>query len=311
MKINILTDDDNQKVAEYQIEDEWGNPLGPKQKFEGKTWKEVTEKVAAAHANSAVSMYKTKREAKLGQLLDDVDLETPLPTFEERILTADERVKLAKGLTDPAAQSEALDVLLSAKFGAPPAKIRETLQWREATERSTKAREVIFNFRQAHPEYVDCEANKEAMETYLTKHKMGITKKNLEIAYEALKADEILVIQQKAAVATASATPTVSVPATPAPTETTIPPSPTTAAAITATPAPESTPAAGTPRAPAASGSAGLSARGSSAAQTTAAPKTSDITLQQINAMNSTQYAAYLASPGNREKVDKLLSGKS
>src|SRR5579872_3126927 len=169
---------------EYQAKDEFGNPIGPLQVFDAETREELIDKLAVAHENASAALYRTKRDARLGDLLLDADPEQPLPEYKERPLTADELVKVAAAMKDPASLPGAFKTLLEAQFGAPPSKIREALQLIDANERASMASDHIFAFRRKHPEYVGSDANTAEMTAYLTKHKLAVTPKNLEKAYE-------------------------------------------------------------------------------------------------------------------------------
>jgi hypothetical protein len=50
-------------------------------------------------------------------------------------------------------------------------------------------------FLKAHPEYIPTEKNSELIQKYLLKHELGVTKKNLEAAFEELKADGLLTLR--------------------------------------------------------------------------------------------------------------------
>ena len=283
-------------VREYQPKDEYGNAIGPPQKFEAETQKELIDLLAAAHENASVAVYKTKRDAKLGRLIEDADPEQPLPTFEERSLTADERVKITNALKDPAGMPDAIKTLLEAQFGAPPAKVREALMWIAVNDRANLASNNVFLFRQAHPDYVECEANREAMEVYLNKNKMGYTKKNLALAFEALKADGLVILRA------AEVRPKEPVaPATPS--EAVITPPVTAPTPISAEPVVQE----GTsPSRFDARGSSSVSARGSSAPQVAVAPKAPGITIADVNRMTAAQYAEACKNPDFVKQVEAL-----
>jgi hypothetical protein len=101
------------------LKDEQGNSVGPLQYFSAPTMEELLEKKDAAHANAALKLYETRKANRLGTFLEP-DKDTPLKTFEERPLTADERVKITKALNDPATTIEAFKSLSEAVYGASP-----------------------------------------------------------------------------------------------------------------------------------------------------------------------------------------------
>src|SRR5271166_2631312 len=108
-------------VIQTQLKDpQTGDPVGPLQYFEADTLEELLEKKDAAHANAAVKLYETRKAVKLGILIEP-DKDEPIPTYEEHLLTADERVRIDRMLKDPATQSEAINLLLEAKLGGKEA----------------------------------------------------------------------------------------------------------------------------------------------------------------------------------------------
>src|SRR5258705_13097245 len=87
-------------TIQTQFKDEQGSPVGPLQYFEADSLEELLEKKDVAHQNAAVKLYETRKANKLGVALEP-DKDEPIQTFEERPLTAEERVKLTKALNDP------------------------------------------------------------------------------------------------------------------------------------------------------------------------------------------------------------------
>lgn len=268
-------------TREYQPKDENGLPVGPPQKFEADTQQELIDKLAAAHENASVSLYKAKKANKLGTMLEP-DKDEPMQTFEERPLTAEERIKVNKLLNDTNTQADAMKILLEAQFGAPVESVRQVLREAEIAKRVERIRESISDFRKAHPEYVESESNRDTMTKYLDKHNMPYTKKNLEIAFEDLMQDNLLTVRapQAAVLPSAPVTPVAAAPAV----EPTIPAQPTQDPAIPVTPT-EVRPK---------QSSSGLGRGDSSAPPSSAAPKTVGITVREINAMTSDQYAKAL-----------------
>jgi hypothetical protein len=270
-------------VREYQPKDEHGLPVGPPQRFEADTQQELIDKLAAAHENASVKLYQTKKAVKLGTMLEP-DKDEPIQTFEERPLTADERVKVGKLLNDPNTQADALKILLEAQFGAPVESVRQVLREAEIDKRVKRIRECIAEFKLAHPEYVESELNRDTMTKYLDKHNMPYTKKNLEIAFEDLTQDGLLTLKApKAEVPKPASGDPAPNAAAPAGTET-IPPPSTNAPAIPVEPT-EVRPK---------QSSSGLGRENSSAAPVSGAPKVTGITIREINSMTSDQYAKAL-----------------
>jgi len=230
------------------------------------------------------------------------DPEEPILTFEPRQLTADERVRLTKDLSDPAKSSEALRTLLEAELGAPMETVRANQRDAELNKRVVSIQAAIAQFKRDTPEYVECEQNSNNMKRYMEKGKNGkplrYTVNNLKIAFDDLVNDDLLIVRApKAAVIEPVTTPVVA--AAPAPPEA-IPPAATTPPAIPA-PATEVRPR---------QSSSGLSRDNSSAAPSNEAPKTVGITIRDINRMSASEYNEKLRDPEFRKAVEKLYEKK-
>lgn len=265
---------------EYQPKDpNTGEPIGSPQVFEGDTMDELADKLAAAHENASVAVYKTRLAAKVGTLLSmDPDPETPMRTYEEKVITADERVKLATALKDPANTDHVVKRLMES-FGIPVDDIREVLQERQITKRQNFANEQAALFSAAHPEFVENDANNDKLLKYLNKRQMAFTKKNLEIAYADLTSEGLLTVR-----APEQPKPEVQVLAVNAPVvDPAIPVPPTNAPPISGQPpAGQLQPKLS---------SSGLGRENSSAAPGAPAPKAQGISSQEIASMSSTQLA--------------------
>jgi hypothetical protein len=291
-------------VESYQPVDESGNPVGPLQKFEGKTQAELLEKIVAAHKNASVKVHQLQVANKLGTLLEP-DPEEPIVEFKERQLTADERVKINKMLADPGTAPEAYKIMLEAQLGAPANVIRQKFQELEINKRQDKARVEGAAFLKAHPEYVDVDANNDLIVKYLNKRKLGYTKKNIEIAYEDLKNSGVLIIQSPVApVSKAIETPTPASQATIPPVVTPVPGDSGQPKADTQVPTGEQPPLQ--PK----QSSSGLKRDNSSAQPGTEAPKTAGISIREINRMSAAEYSERLKDPEFRKQVEALFAKK-
>lgn len=289
-------------VREYQPKDEFGNHIGPPQRFEADTPDELADKLAAAHENASVTLYKTKKAVKLGTLLEP-DPEEPLPTFEEQVLSADDRLSIANALNDPNSTPDAVKKLFKA-FGIPVEAVRQMLADNEIQKRIRRAQEQTQLFLNEHPEYVHHDENRDRLLKYLDKRNLALTKKNLEIAYEDLRTEGLLITQ-----ATPQTKTEVPVPApAPAPTPAPVPaagedpvPSPAIPDSVTP-PAPISATPPAPPRPPISS--SGLSRENASVTPTPNAPKAKGISAQDITAMSANDYA-YALKNGLWEFDDK------
>jgi hypothetical protein len=266
-------------IREYQPKDENGYPIGPPQRFEADTQQELIDKLAAAHENASSALYRTRQQVKLGTLLEP-DPDEPILTYEPRQLSAEDRIRISKDLSDPAKAAEAHRQLLEAEFGAPIEKVRENLRQNEIDKRVSAIQAAIAQFKAETPEYVECELNSGNMKKYMEKNQRRYTAKNLKIAFEDLKNSGLLTLRAPQA---APNEPVVQPTVTPATPEA-IPP----AATI-----PPEIPAQVTEVRPKNS-SSGLGREHASAAPSAAAPKTPGISIREINSMSSVAYSKAL-----------------
>lgn len=289
-------------VYDYQITDDNGNPIGPPQHFEADTNRELVDKIAAAHKNSAKKMYETIKKVKIGELITP-DPETPIREFKRKSLTADERVRLSSAIKDPQTSPDAIKTLLEAELGESVDAIREALQYVEIRKRIEVAEYETQKFLEVHPEYVVCPENRDIMQKWLNKRNLAITKKNLELAYEDLNNEQLLVTQVRAPELIPPTT-TVEVPApvvTPVVEATPLQPEPIVPAVTPAPPISE-TPAEVRPK----SSSSGLVRSDGSAVPTPETPKAPGITAQQIARMNSREFEIWIRDPSNKKMVDEM-----
>jgi hypothetical protein len=287
-------------VEEYQFKDpETGSPIGPPQRFEAPTQKELIKKLIAAHENASVALYKTRKAVKLGTMLEP-DPDEPLQTFEPKTLSADERIKVTKMLGDPSTVVEGYRLLSEATYGASPEVVRESLQDREVQKRVGNIQNAIAQFKSETPEYVESQGNADTLKKYMEKKNLRYTAKNLKIAFEDLVNDGLLVVRA----------PKAEVPA---------PPAPVTPAAV-APPVSQEIP--GTPTIPAPvipseptevrpkQSSSGLGRDNSSAVPGAVPAKAVGITVRDINRMTAAQYQEALKDPEFKKQVDALYAKK-
>lgn len=299
-------------VEEYQVLDKQGNPVGPKQVFEAETQNELVAKLRTAHQNASSKLYETRLAVKLGTLMEP-DPDRPILTFEPRPLSADELVRIDNLRKDPRTAAEANKILLESEFGAPLEDIRRTLRASEENSRIQSMRYEIELFKAAHPEYVECEANKDKLIQFVVKKQWGLTKKNLELAFEELSSEGLLTVQAPAPVVSNEPPPPptpivevaplppevpVAVPmipetaATVAPQEVTIPP-------VQAQPAPE----------PRQLSSSGLGRSNGSTNVPPEKPKVKGITRAEIAKMPSEEYGRRLRTdPEFVKQVEAMLA---
>jgi hypothetical protein len=297
LKSKYWNEEKQKFVTSKQFKDENGLPIGPVQYFEADTLEELLEKKDNAHENASVALYKTRQKVKLGEMLEP-DPEEPILTFEPRQLTADERVKLTKDLSDPAKAADAHRLLLEAELGAPIETVRANLRENEIAKRVTTIQAAIAQFKRETPEYVESESNSDNMKRYMEKHNLRYSAKNLKIAFEDLSSDSLLTVRAPKAAPTTPApvTPVAAAPATPE----VIPPAATTTPVI---------PVQSTEVRPKLS-SSGLGRENSTATPGAEPTKTLGITIREVNAMSASEYNKRLQDPEFRKAIEKLYEKK-
>lgn len=302
--MSTATEQKQRYVREYQPKDEFGNPVGTLQRFEADTLEELADKLASAHEAASLDVYKHRKAVKLGTLLEP-DPEDPIPSFEEEVLSADDRIAIANALNDPNSSPDGMKKLLKS-FGIPVDAIRKMLHENETSKRIRRGQEETQRFLAGHPEYVVTEANRDLILKYLEKRKLGITRKNLEIAYEDLRNEGLLVVQARPKETPAAPAPpvvaqvTAPPPAIPA-TATTESAPPGAPALIGAATAPTAT---APPTPPSPQGASGLGRDNASVSPTPGPPKAKGVSAQEINRMSASEYAYALQNGWYEFAVD-------
>lgn len=302
---------DKKFVKEYQPTDSEGKAIGPKQRFEADTAEELMDKLAAAHQSASGRLYETMRASKLGILMEP-DPDQPINEFKERLLTADERIKITASLQDPATAPDAIREVIESVFGANVDTVRAKLRSAEVRDRVDFIKQETDKFIQDHPEYYGTKRNQDTILKWLNKKGYAITANNLERAYADLASVEgVLDIAPvtepplpvpapaPAAAITAASTPGAEVPATPpTPSSEAIPP------ATTAAPQNSGSPAEVRPS----KSSSGLSRNDASGTTPPSTAKAPEITAQEIRRMSSAEYDERLQrDPVFAAAVDKLF----
>lgn len=294
-------------VREYQPKDEFGNPVGRVQRFEASTLEELADQLAAAHESASLDVYKHRRAVELGTLFEP-EPEDPIQSFEEQVLSADDRMAIANAMNDPSSSPDALKKLLKS-FGIPVDAIRKMLNDNEVQRRVRRGQEETQLFLEAHPEYVQTNANRDSILKWLGKRKLGITRKNLEIAYEDLSGKQLLVVQaplkkEPPATAPVAAEAPAPPPAIPVAATTASDPVPGSPAQIGAATAQPTATAAPTSPKPQATGASGLGRDSASVSPTPAPPKAKGISAQDIHRMSASEYAYALQNGFYESSLD-------
>ena len=163
------------------------------QRFEADSIEELVDKLAKAQENATRKIREQARQIKTGLGLVTPDPETPIPEYKPRQRTADEEWKRTQDLTDPAKARGAIRSIVEDEFGAPVEKVRQALTAIELAQRVNASKIEVDEWVEEHSsDYYPCAENLRNMMGYLESHKMALTKKNCNIAYEDLRDSGLL-----------------------------------------------------------------------------------------------------------------------
>jgi hypothetical protein len=258
------------------------------QRFEGKSHKDVADKLLNAQANATrkIAELDEARRASLTPVH-----ETPIETHKPQALTGDERVRLTTELQSPATAPEAVARIVEAATGTSLKKLSQNLSDDDLAEAKRQVREAADAFRAETPEYIFCDFNSQAMRNYFLNNRLDFrAKNNYHIAFRELKKAGLLQLQ---AAAPASE------------------PAPAPARSSEEREEPERI--APTTRPRGAVASSGLRSEHSSAGVPAARPKQdSTLTRQDIEEMDSATYEKrYREEPTFRRIVDELYAPRA
>lgn len=183
---------------EIQPKDDDGNPIGAPHVYEADTEQELLDKMAEGIANGTKKIRELTRQAKYAPIeapkpKDGAEIAEPIPEFKPRQLTADEKFELAQQFRDPEKMDEAFDRLYEARTGRKPADAAKIEQETYINSRKAREKAETEAFLESHPDYYQCEKNKLAIIDYIARNNLAWRAKNLDIAYQELKTDGLLV----------------------------------------------------------------------------------------------------------------------
>jgi hypothetical protein len=158
----------------------------PEQVFKGKTHLEVANKLmdAQMHASQRIDELKSNRK---------FDEPKPKKEVKPRVLTADERFKMAQDMQDPSKAAEAVNTAVEAAVGVPLSEIAERLQGDDQQSEAERISAECIAFAQATPEFFQCKYNAELIVEWLTVKGKPITRNNCAIAFEHLNTIGLMV----------------------------------------------------------------------------------------------------------------------
>lgn len=160
-----------------------GKAIGPPQIFEGATHQEVLDKMAEAQRNASAKIMELRGKIK-------PDMAPAVQTFTAKTLSADELFKIQQDMQDPAKMVDAQRKLIEAELGAPITEVRESLASSRELKSIEQGKIESQKFLDAHSEYYACPENQGAIQKFMEGEDgkpLAWTKKNLEIAYEAVR----------------------------------------------------------------------------------------------------------------------------
>lgn len=181
-------------TEEYQLEDETGKAIGPPQKFTAESEidqldaeKKLRAMLVTAHKNSSKKLKEYKDKYRT------LDKTTILPKFEPKVLSAEQKVRLARKMQDPQTLEEGFEELFTARTGVSPEQYRAKQVQEQYDSTLYNAQQETQRFNDSHPEFPPtAEARKLMIDTMAAKNEaalaeQGITeydKKNPPIAIE-------------------------------------------------------------------------------------------------------------------------------
>jgi hypothetical protein len=183
-------------TEEYQTEDEDGNPIGTPTKVvgHGKTEieaeRDLRAKLKAVHQSAVRKMADWKKKFRT------FDESKPSPTFEPLELSAEEKYRIQRELSNPETMESALDQLLQARLGVSPEDYRKKLKDEALNLQVASGSRETTQFVDEHPEFPMGPESRKAMETaFAAKSKeredagkapLEWTAHNLELIFEEL-----------------------------------------------------------------------------------------------------------------------------
>jgi hypothetical protein len=170
-------------VAVIDLEDGKSRPS----RFVGKDKGDVAEKMMESFLNLMSEDARRKEAAKANRRPDAPPATLPKPE-PPRELTPDERFEITNQLRDPETAPDAIVRSVEAVKGKP---LTKEDQNKIATYISTEVRAFLDE----HPDYYQDDRNKVLLFNYLDAHKLGLTRNNLAIAYDALVDRNLIILK--------------------------------------------------------------------------------------------------------------------
>jgi hypothetical protein len=186
-----MTTTAEKKRYEYQPKDDEGRNLGRPQVILYDTQEELIEKLTEQNKSVIKEMRNLKKNNRLG-ILEKENIPDTAPRFAPPVefkpteLSVDDRIALARDLTDPLKMEAAFDRLTSAKFGAPVEKIREAITSTQQTMTDAQVRNEVSYFLQNTPDYYACKENFDTIYNWMVRYNLEPTRENFAMAFGRL-----------------------------------------------------------------------------------------------------------------------------
>jgi hypothetical protein len=185
------------KRYEYQPKDDEGRNLGRPQVIIYETQDELIQKLTEQNMLVIKEMRNLKKNNRLG-ILEKETIPENAPRFSQPVefhpqeLTVDEKIALARDLSDPLKMEAAFDKLTAAKFGAPAEKIREAITHTQQGMTDAQVRQEVSYFLQNTPEYYACKENFDTIYNWMIRYNLEPTRENFSMAFHRLNDAGIL-----------------------------------------------------------------------------------------------------------------------
>jgi hypothetical protein len=192
-----MTTTAEKKRYEYQPKDDEGRNLGRPQVILYDTQEELIDKLTEQNKSVIKEMRNLKKNNRLGILEKETIPDTaprfaPPVEFKPTELSVDDRITLARDLTDPLKMEAAFDRLTAAKFGAPVEKIREAITSTQKTLTDSQVRQEVAYFLNNTPEYYACKENFDTIYNWMVRYELEPSREHFAMAFARLSEAGIL-----------------------------------------------------------------------------------------------------------------------
>jgi hypothetical protein len=149
--------------------------------FKGKSYKDVADQLLNSQISANIAVQKSRRP----------DTAPPKFNSEVKTLSPSDRMRLTNEISDPATVVEAVEEILTASQGAPPAAVGQQLSKQAQDALDKFYADEAQAFRIEYPNFYPVPQNRDALFDYLEARSWDLTRNNLAIAYETL-ADQMI-----------------------------------------------------------------------------------------------------------------------